>query len=112
MSKTIFQKIIDREIPAKIEYEDSDYVAIHDIAPQAPVHLLIIPKRVIPTLNDVRKGDEALVGGMLRIASEVMQKLGHSDYRAVYNCGSGAGQTVWHLHLHVLAGRKLSWPPG
>ncbi len=112
MSKTIFERIIDREIPANIEYEDADYVAIHDIAPQAPVHVLVIPKRVIPTLNDLKPGDEALVGGMLRVAKEVMQKMGHSDYRAVYNCGAEAGQTVWHLHLHVLAGRKLSWPPG
>jgi histidine triad (HIT) family protein len=112
MEKTLFEKIIAREIPAKIAYEDDQYIAIHDISPQAPVHLLVIPKKVIPTLNDVKPGDEALVGGLFRVAAKLMQEMGHRDYRTVFNCGPGAQQTVFHLHLHVLAGREFTWPPG
>ena len=112
MAETLFQKIIARQIPAKIAYEDDDYIVIHDISPQAPVHVLVIPKRVIPTLNDVEPGDRELVGGMFRVASKVMRDLGHNDYRTVFNCGPGAQQTVFHLHLHVLAGRAFTWPPG
>ena len=112
MAETLFQKIIARQIPANIAYEDDDYIVIHDISPQAPVHVLVIPKRVIPTLNDVEPGDRELVGGMFRVASRVMRDLGHNDYRTVFNCGPGAQQSVFHLHLHVLAGREFSWPPG
>jgi len=112
MSETLFTKIIARHIPARIEYEDDSYIAIHDISPQAPVHLLVIPKRVIPTLNDLTDGDAELVGGMFRVAARMMKTLGHSDYRTVFNCGAGAQQTVFHLHLHVLAGRAFTWPPG
>ncbi len=109
---TIFTKIIERKIPARIAYEDEKYIVIHDISPQAPVHVLVIPKRVIPTLNDVKQEDAELVGGMYVVAARVMALLGQTDYRAVFNCGPGAQQTVFHLHLHVLAGRPFTWPPG
>jgi histidine triad (HIT) family protein len=109
---TLFEKIIARQIPAKIAFEDENYIAIHDISPQAPVHLLVIPKRVIPSLNEVQPADAALVGGLFPLAARLMAELGHRDYRTVFNCGAGAQQTVFHLHLHVLAGRSFSWPPG
>lgn len=112
MAETLFEKIIARQIPAKVAYEDDAYIAIHDVNPQAPVHILVIPKKVIPTLNDVANGDHELVGGMLGVARTVMQQLGYTDYRAVFNCGAGAQQTIFHLHLHVLAGRPFAWPPG
>src|SRR5438552_18958494 len=112
MQETIFSKMIAKKIPAKIAYEDEQYLAIHDIAPQAPVHLLIIPKRTIATLNDLAPGDEPLIGGMFLVAQKLMKQMGHSDYRTVFNCGPGAQQSVLHIHLHVLAGRKFSWPPG
>jgi histidine triad (HIT) family protein len=109
---TLFEKIIAKQIPAKIAYEDEQYIAIHDIQPEAPVHLLVITKRVIPSLNDLKPEDAALVGGMFLVAKRLMTDLGHSDYRTVFNCGAGAQQSVFHLHLHVLAGRKFTWPPG
>ena len=109
---TLFSKIIAREIPAKIAYEDEKYIAFHDISPQAPVHFLVVPKREIATLNDVAPADAELVGGMFVVASKVMNDLGHRDFRTVFNCGPGAQQTVFHLHLHVLAGRAFTWPPG
>ena len=112
MAQTLFEKIIARQIPAKIAYEDEKYIAIHDITPQAPVHVLVIPKKVIPTLNDVEPADRELIGGMILVARQVMAELGHTDYRTVFNCGAGAQQTVFHLHLHVLAGRSFTWPPG
>jgi histidine triad (HIT) family protein len=112
MEETLFSKIIARKIPAKIAYEDENYIVIHDISPQAPVHVLVIPKKPIPTLNDLQSGDSELVGGMFLTAAKVMKQLGHSDYRTVFNCGPGAQQTVFHLHLHVLAGRNFNWPPG
>ena len=112
MPDTIFTKIIHRQIPARIEYEDDTYIVIHDITPQAPVHLLVIPKAVIPSLNDLSDKDASLVGGMYLIAKKVMATKGQSDYRTVFNCGPQAGQTVPHLHLHVLAGRSFTWPPG
>jgi histidine triad (HIT) family protein len=112
MSQTLFEKIIARQIPAKIAFEDDRYIVIHDISPQAPVHVLVIPKRVIPTLNDLQPGDAELVGGMFLVARKVMGELGQTDYRTVFNCGAGAQQTVFHLHLHCLAGRPLTWPPG
>ncbi len=109
---TLFEKIIAKQIPAKIEFEDDDYIAIHDISPQAPVHLLVIPKKPIPTLNDLTDADRVLIGGLFITAATIMKKLGYSDYRTVFNCGPGAQQTVFHLHLHVLAGREMTWPPG
>jgi histidine triad (HIT) family protein len=112
MSETIFSKIIAKQIPAKIAYEDDKYIAFHDVSPQAPVHVLVLPKREIPTLNDVTTADAELVGGLFVVASKVMRGLGHTDYRTVFNCGPGAQQTVFHLHLHVLAGRPFTWPPG
>jgi histidine triad (HIT) family protein len=112
MEETLFSKIIARKIPAKIAFEDNRYIVIHDIQPQAPVHLLIITKQVIPSLNELKPEDSQLVGGMFLLAQEMMKKMGHSDYRTVFNCGRGAQQTVFHLHLHVLAGRPFNWPPG
>jgi histidine triad (HIT) family protein len=112
MADTIFTKIINKQIPAKIEYEDEKYIAINDIDPQAPTHLLIITKKVIPTLNDLTSGDAELIGGMFVLAAMLMKRKGHSDYRTVFNCGAQAHQTVFHLHLHVLGGREFGWPPG
>jgi histidine triad (HIT) family protein len=112
MAETIFSKIIAKQIPAKIQYEDESYIVIHDIQPAAPVHLLVIPKKAIATLNDVKAEDAELVGGAFLIAQKVMRELGHTDYRTVFNCGPGAQQSVFHLHLHVLAGRSFTWPPG
>src|SRR5687768_11766042 len=110
--ETLFTKIIARKIPANIAYEDERYIVIHDIKPTAPVHLLVIPKKVIPTLNDLTPADAELVGGMFLVAKQVMQGMGRADYRTVFNCGAGAQQSVFHLHLHVLAGRAFTWPPG
>ena len=109
---TLFEKIIAREIPAKIAYEDDKTIVIHDIQPQAPVHVLVIPKKVSPTLNDVTPADADVVGNLFLVAAKVMAEMGHRDYRTVFNCGAGAQQTVFHLHLHVLAGRPFTWPPG
>jgi len=112
MEESLFTRIIKREIPARVAYEDDRYIVIHDINPQAPVHLLVITRRQIATLNDLQPADAELVGGMFVLASKLMREMGHSDYRTVFNCGRGAGQTVFHLHLHVLAGRPFTWPPG
>ena len=112
MEDTLFTKMIQRKIPAKIAHEDDRYIAIHDINPQAPVHLLVIPKKPIPTLNDLEAGDAELIGGLFVFAKDLMGKLGFKDYRTVFNCGAGAQQSVFHLHLHVLAGRPFTWPPG
>ena len=112
MTDTIFTKIINKEIPARIAHEDDRYIAIHDISPQAPVHLLLIPKKPIATLNDLQPGDAELIGGLFLLAGKLMGEMGHTDYRTVFNCGPGAQQTVFHLHLHVLAGRSFNWPPG
>ena len=109
---TLFSKIIARQIPAMIAYEDDAYIVIHDINPAAPVHLLVIPKKEIPSLNDLNDGDTTRVGGMVLVAAKIMKQMGQSDYRTVFNCGEQAGQTVFHLHLHVLAGREFTWPPG
>ncbi len=112
MDETLFSKIIARKIPAKIAFEDDRYIVIHDIQPQAPVHLLIITKQVIGSLNDLKPEDSQLVGGMFLLAQGIIKKMGHRDYRTVFNCGPGAQQSVFHLHLHVLAGRPFNWPPG
>jgi histidine triad (HIT) family protein len=112
MPQTIFSKIIARQIPANIVHEDDRYIAIHDINPQAPVHLLVIPRKPIPTLNDLTPADAELVGGLFLLARHLMNGLGHTDYRTVFNCGPGAQQSVFHIHLHVLAGRDFNWPPG
>ena len=110
----LFCKIVAGEIPAKRVHEDDHVVAFEDINPQAPLHVLVIPKRHIATLNDLQAGDDGLVGEMLRRAAAIANDrgFGASGYRAVFNCNTDAGQTVFHIHLHVLAGRRLAWPPG
>jgi histidine triad (HIT) family protein len=113
MQDNIFQKIIDRKIPAKIVHEDDRCLAFHDVNPQAPVHVLIIPRKVIPTHEDIGEEDCALVGHLHLVASQLAEKLGIADgYRLVINCKEPAGQTVPHLHLHLLGGRTFRWPPG
>jgi histidine triad (HIT) family protein len=112
MEPSLFTKIIDRKIPAKIAFEDGRYIAIHDINPQAAIHLLVIPKKPIATLNDLTAADADLIGGMFLVAKKLMADAGMTDFRTVFNCGAGAGQTVFHIHLHVMAGRPFSWPPG
>src|SRR5918992_3088196 len=99
MPDTIFSKIIAKQIPAKIQYEDDKYIVIHDIQPAAPVHLLVIPKKPIATLNDLTPADAELVGGLFLLAKRLMNGLGHSDYRTVFNCGAEAQQSVFHIPL-------------
>ncbi|WP_066377575.1 histidine triad nucleotide-binding protein [Anabaena sp. CA = ATCC 33047] len=112
-TETIFSKIIRREIPANIVYEDDLALAFKDINPQAPVHLLVIPKKPIPKLADATPEDQALLGHLLLTAKLVAEKAGLDDgYRVVINTGNDGGQTVYHLHLHILGGRSLAWPPG
>jgi histidine triad (HIT) family protein len=113
MAKTIFQKIIDRDIPAKIEHEDEVCVVLHDIQPQAPVHLLIVPKQVIPRLAEAAIDDQALLGHLLLVAGRVARKLGlDGGFRLVINNGPDACESVPHLHVHLLAKRQMTWPPG
>ncbi len=110
---TLFQKIIDREIPAEIVYEDDLCLAFRDIRPQAPVHLLVIPKKEIPSVNEITAADESLVGHLFVVMAQLAAQLGLSGgYRVVANCGPDAGPVVMHLHFHRLAGRRLQWPPG
>ncbi len=109
---TLFEKIIARQIPADILFEDDRCIVISDISPQAPTHLLVIPKRVIARLNDLTEADASLVGHLFVVAAQMMKQRGQSDYRTVFNCGAEAQQSVFHLHLHVLGGRQFSWPPG
>ncbi len=112
-AKTLFKRIIDREIPADIVYEDEQVLAFRDIAPAAPTHVLIIPKREIPSLAHAQDQDAALLGHLLDVARRLAVQLALTDgYRVVINCGADGGQSVDHLHLHLLAGRRLSWPPG
>ena len=113
MAETIFSQIIDRKIPARIEHEDDRCLAFHDVAPQAPTHVLVIPKKPIPSLADLEPADEALVGHLVMVATQLAAKLGLGDgYRLVVNCGRDGGQSVDHLHVHLLGGRALRWPPG
>lgn len=112
MSETIFSKIIDREIPADIIYEDDRALAFRDINPQAPVHFLVIPKKPIPKLSDAGEEDRDLLGHLLLVATRVAKEQGLEDFRLNVNNGAGASQTVFHLHVHVLGGRPFSWPPG
>ena len=110
---TIFSKIIRREVPADIVYEDETTLAFKDINPQAPIHILVIPKRPIPKLADAVPEDQILMGNLLFTAKRVAEEQGIQDgYRVVINNGTNAGQTVFHLHLHVLGGRQMKWPPG
>lgn len=111
--KTIFKRIIDREIPAEILYETDRCLAFRDVNPQAPVHVLVIPKLEIPCLADAADSDEALLGHLLLAARTIAVQLGLTNgYRTVINCGPDGGQSVNHLHVHLLGGRPLSWPPG
>lgn len=114
MSDCLFCRIIRKEIPASVVYEDEHLLVFNDINPQAPLHALVIPKRHIPTLNDVTPGDSAIVGDMVRRAAAIAREKGYADrgFRTVFNTNADAGQTVFHIHLHLLAGRGLSWPPG
>ncbi len=110
---TIFTKIIAREIPAKIVYEDELCLAFHDVNPQAPTHVLLIPKKEIPRLVDAQPEDAALMGHLLLTANKIAKQLGVGDaFRLAVNNGADAGQSVFHLHLHILAGRAFKWPPG
>jgi histidine triad (HIT) family protein len=112
--KTLFEKIIAREIPAKIAHEDDRCIAIHDINPQARVHVLVIPKKVIRRIGEAKLEDEAVLGHLLLTAAGLAKSLGVSEsgYRIVINHGRDAGESVPHLHVHLLGGRELAWPPG
>ncbi len=114
MAGTLFDKIIARDIPADIVFEDEHVLAFRDIHPQAPVHVLFIPKRPVATLNDLAPGDEAVVGRLAMAAAAYAKREGFAQdgYRVVMNCNRDGGQTVFHIHLHLLAGRALQWPPG
>ena len=114
MSDCLFCRIVAGEIPASLVYQDDRIVAFKDINPQAPGHVLVIPKRHIATLNDLSPGDDAIVGELVRRASAIAAELGFAErgYRTVFNCNAEAGQTVFHIHLHLLGGRRLGWPPG
>jgi histidine triad (HIT) family protein len=113
MSDCLFCKIGSGEIPSEKLYEDEDLYAIRDINPQAPVHLLIIPQKHLASLDDASAGDQALMGRILLTAQRLAREEGvQAGYRVVNNCGASAGQSVFHIHFHLLAGRRLSWPPG
>jgi len=113
MSKTLFEKICEREIPASIVHEDELCVAFKDVNPTAPLHVLVVPRKPMPQLSDAKAEDQGLLGHLLLIANKVAADAGYgSAYRTVINNGAGAGQSVFHLHLHVIAGRPLKWPPG
>ena len=110
----LFCEIVAGRVPAKVYYQDEDVLAFRDINPQAPLHLLIIPKRHITSLTDLTPGDDALLGKVVRRASVIAKAEGLADrgYRLVFNCGDDAGYSVYHIHLHLVGGRKLGWPPG
>ncbi len=111
---TIFGKIIRKEIPATILYEDDEVLAFNDIQPEAPIHILIIPKKCIPTVNDITLEDAPIIGKLFVVAAQLAKQLGIDEqgFRTVFNCNADGGQQVYHLHLHLLGGRKFSWPPG
>ena len=114
MSDDLFLKIISREIPADIVYENDDVLAFRDVNPQAPLHVLVIPKIRIPTINDMQEDNAVLFGKLFLAARDIAKAHGVDEegYRVVMNCNPGAGQTVFHVHLHLLGGRQLNWPPG
>ena len=114
MADCLFCKIAAGDIPASIVFQDERLVAFKDINPQAPMHLLVVPRRHVATLNDLTDADDGLVGEMVRRAAALAKDHGYEGrgYRTVFNCNAGAGQTVFHIHLHVLGGRPLAWPPG
>ncbi len=113
-SNCLFCKILDGDIPADIVYESETAIAFRDINPQAPTHVLIIPRKHIATINEIAEEDQALIGSLYSAAREIAaaQGIAEEGYRAVMNCNEGAGQTVFHIHLHLLGGRALAWPPG
>ncbi len=111
--KTIFKRIIDGEIPAKIIYQDDKCLAFHDIAPQAPTHVIVIPKKEIPSLDQIEPADAPLLGHLLVVINRLAEQLKlEGGYRVIVNCGPHAGQSVDHLHFHLLGGRPMKWPPG
>ena len=112
--ETIFTKIINKEIEANILYEDDNLLAFEDINPQAPIHILIIPKKEIKTINDIEDSDKTLIGEMFLAAKKIAKKINidKKGYRLIFNCNEDGGQTIFHIHMHLLAGRKLIWPPG
>lgn len=114
MAGCLFCRIVAGEIPATIVFQDDTVVAFRDITPQAPMHVLVIPRRHIASLNDLTPADDELIGRLVRTASAIAQEQGYGvgGYRTVFNCNADAGQTVFHVHLHVLGGRKMTWPPG
>ncbi len=114
MAETIFSKIVRKEIPAKIVHEDDSCLAFHDVAPKAPVHVLVIPKKPIESLVQLTSDDAELLGHMWMVIPKIAKELGlvDSGYRVVVNCGRDGGQSVDHLHFHILGGRTLNWPPG
>ena len=111
---TIFSKIINKEIHADILFENDKILAFRDISPQAPVHFLVNPKKEIRTINDINEEDKSLIGELFIVAKEIAKKEGIAEngYRTIFNCNEHGGQTVYHIHLHVLGGRQLEWPPG
>jgi histidine triad (HIT) family protein len=110
----LFCKIVAGEIPSKRVYEDDELIAFEDINPQAPTHVLVIPRRHVASLNDLTEDDDRLIGVMVRRAAAIAESRGidGAGYRTVFNCNSAAGQTVFHIHLHLLGGRRMTWPPG
>jgi histidine triad (HIT) family protein len=114
MLDCLFCKIVGGDIPGQIVYQDERLVAFRDIDPKAPMHVLVVPRRHIASLNDLRAEDDGLIGEMIRRAAALAAEHGHADrgYRTVFNCNADAGQTVFHIHLHVLGGRRFTWPPG
>ena len=112
MADCLFCKMVRGEIKPKVEYEDSEILAFHDINPQAPVHVLVIPKRHIEKVEALEAGDIGLAGKLLYQAKQIAVQRGWQDYRIVFNNGAEAGQSVFHIHLHLLGGRQMNWPPG
>ncbi|MGQ9462129.1 MAG: histidine triad nucleotide-binding protein [Candidatus Fervidibacter sp.] len=114
MQGCVFCRIVAKEVQSRIAYEDEDIVAFHDINPQAPVHVLIVPRRHIPTLNEATESDQVLLGKMILVARKLAKEIGVADegYRLVLNTNRGAGQSIFHIHLHLLGGRPFHWPPG
>lgn len=114
MPDCLFCRIASKEVPAKIVHEDADTVAFDDIQPQAPMHVLVVPRKHIATMNELAPQDESLVGKLFRVGAQLAKARGHagSGWRAVMNCNRDANQLVFHIHLHVLAGRQMQWPPG
>jgi len=113
MSESIFTKIIKREIPANIIYEDDVVIAFNDINPKAPIHILIVPKKQIPTINDLTDNDAELIGKVILRAKEIAKNLGIAErgYRLIFNCNDEGGQSVFHIHCHLIGGKKLGWSP-